>query len=262
MIEPYAPFEPTTACNPVEQPGVQAFRSFVLERHGGRDMGIVRACTADELADELARGESPSKHYEGRAWDWGPPSPAHAERLLNELAARSDELKRRAGIRSIIWDHSIWIAGVGWGPYHGDNPHTDHVHFDFSRQGAAAQTSFYTGGAPGPSGTGAPIFRDAPDSGGRSGGRTEESMKREKPSRPEPEHWRGGSVYGPFKVSESTPGIELDVVITSVDGVVREEALWATHTETGARRLITRSPGANRYCVHFAGNDYLIVTEA
>jgi hypothetical protein len=54
------------------------------------------------------------------------------------------ELARRAGIRTIIYERRIWNAGSrAWEPYTGKNPHTDHIHFGFSRAGGAGQTSLY-----------------------------------------------------------------------------------------------------------------------
>ena len=51
-------------------------------------------------------------------------------------------MARRAGLRTIIWERQIWIAGAGWAPYLRD-PHTDHVHFGFGWAGARGETSFY-----------------------------------------------------------------------------------------------------------------------
>ena len=46
----------------------------------------------------------------------------------------------------LLWAQ-IWRAykpWLGWQPYDGSNPHTNHVHFSFSWAGADQQTSFWT----------------------------------------------------------------------------------------------------------------------
>lgn len=134
--EPYAPLEPVATCDPTPKPGVEAFRDFTLSNFGGLSGGITRDCSI---------GAS-SKHHEGRAWDWFPPQPPIADRWIEELLAEHDgedaELARRAGLRTIIWNHRIWIAGTGWHPYI-KSSHTDHVHFGFGWDGAMGRTSFY-----------------------------------------------------------------------------------------------------------------------
>jgi hypothetical protein len=57
-------------------------------------------------------------------------------------------MARRLGVMYIIWNGRIWgsyRAAEGWRSYGGANPHTDHVHFSFSRAGALKQTSYWTG---------------------------------------------------------------------------------------------------------------------
>ncbi len=134
--EPYAPLEPVTTCEPTPKPGVIAFRDWVLANWEGRSGGIARDCSIG----------SPSKHHEGRAWDWFPPDEKTANELVGELLGDDGQepevLARRAGLRTIIWGGQIWIAGKGWAPYARD-PHTDHVHFGFGWDGAMGRTSFY-----------------------------------------------------------------------------------------------------------------------
>lgn len=143
--EGFAPSEPVSHCDPTPKLGPKLFRDFVLDRFGGRDGGIERACKTPP--------ESP--HEEGRAWDWFPPSKACADRMLAWLLADGGELARRAGLRNIIWYERTWnaarmAAGTdGWAPYkHAGSAdptaaHRDHVHFAFSWAGARAETSFY-----------------------------------------------------------------------------------------------------------------------
>ncbi len=53
---------------------------------------------------------------------------------------------RRLGIMYMIWNHQIWSAArqaEGWRP-HSSDPHTDHIHFSFSWDGALKRTSWWT----------------------------------------------------------------------------------------------------------------------
>lgn len=134
-IDDYAPMEmPENICDPTEKPGVVAFRRYVLQRYGGTDLGIIRAC-----------GGKNSGHTAGRAWDWGVlNNNAQVETLLNDLFANQDELIRRTGIMYLIYNRRIWnTRSKVWQNYTGENPHTDHVHFSFSEAGAMGRTSFY-----------------------------------------------------------------------------------------------------------------------
>ena len=143
-VEPYAAAVPQTTCDPVPKPGAITFRAFVLTELGGRDLGIERPC---------AQGGA-SEHKEGRAWDWGlnagdPAERAQAEGLLAWLLApdatgEEHAMFRRAGLQYMIWDHRIWSPRTrAWGPYGGESPHTDHVHFSFGWPGALGETSLY-----------------------------------------------------------------------------------------------------------------------
>jgi len=137
-VDPYAPYEPLTKCDPVSRKGVELFRDWVIGSLGGADLGIVRACEPGSAAT--------SKHHEGRAWDWGPPSQAAANQLLDCLmaseAGQKHALARRAGLRVIIWNRRIWTPrdGGSWEAYD-KSPHTDHIHFGFSWDGARGTTS-------------------------------------------------------------------------------------------------------------------------
>jgi hypothetical protein len=114
------------------------------------DWGIVRNCDPTRTT---------SKHHEGRAWDWHPKSEQTADALLAALLATDAEghphaAARRAGLRTIIFKSRIWHSGRRrWTPYKGANPHDDHVHFGFSRDGGAGLTSFYADAAPGTTAT-------------------------------------------------------------------------------------------------------------
>jgi peptidoglycan hydrolase-like protein with peptidoglycan-binding domain len=59
-------------------------------------------------------------------------------------------MARRFGIMYIIWNKKMWRAydpGRGWAAYTGSSPHTDHIHFSFSWDGADKRTSWWTGKA-------------------------------------------------------------------------------------------------------------------
>jgi hypothetical protein len=142
--EPYATTTKPIGCDPIAKPGVVAFRDWVVERLGGGNGGIIRGC-------EIGK---PSYHHIGSAWDWMvsasiPDDRAKATALLDWLLAGDpdgypDAMARRAGLVYIIWDRHIWGTwNRDWSPYGGDNPHTDHVHFSFSEDGASGRTSFF-----------------------------------------------------------------------------------------------------------------------
>lgn len=153
-VEPFAALDQQRGCDPSAKPGVLRFRKLVLTTYPdtGSD-GIVRACGIGGT----------SEHKEGRAWDWAvsarvPKQRAEAEAMLRWLLAPDAEgrpaaMARRLGIMYIVWDRHMWRAydaRAGWQPYSRGEAHTDHVHFSFSRKGAAGRTSFWraTGRAP------------------------------------------------------------------------------------------------------------------
>ena len=58
---------------------------------------------------------------------------------------------RRLGIMYVIWDGEILRAyrpHLGWDPYRGPNPHTNHMHISLSWAGARQQTSWWTAARP------------------------------------------------------------------------------------------------------------------
>jgi len=145
-IEPIAPVELASTCDPTVKPGTNAFAKFVLQHLGGRDSGITRDCGI---------GTKPNEHHEGRAWDWGvsaasPDDAARVEELLRWLFAtdaygNAISMGRRVGLMYVIWNERIWSSRyMDWRPYTGSNPHTDHVHFSLSWPGALGQTSFFS----------------------------------------------------------------------------------------------------------------------
>jgi hypothetical protein len=157
--EPFAAPFPETECDPREdRPGVLAFRDFVLRHQGGGVGYISRPCDVG----------GPSGHHAGRAWDWmisaaEPAQKARADELVGWLLANDAEMFRRAGLRYLIWNKRQFSSSPrgpsgqrAWKAYDGydtqgrctspggcRDPHTSHVHFSFSKEGAAGQTSFY-----------------------------------------------------------------------------------------------------------------------
>ncbi|MEV0648534.1 hypothetical protein AB0I28_25055 [Phytomonospora sp. NPDC050363] len=144
-IDDYAPDETPGKClDKVEQPGVAAFRDFVLPLYPGTSNGGIHACSGFE-------------HNEGRAWDWmvdadDAEDKAVAEVVLDWLLAEDrygndHAMARRLGIKYIIWNRRYLPLTEGadhdWVAYTADNPHTDHVHFSFSWAGARKQTTWW-----------------------------------------------------------------------------------------------------------------------
>ncbi len=146
-IEDLPPYDPQTTCSPRPKAGTYGFSTLVLDAFDSTGTsGIGRGC------DVGGRSE----HKEGRAWDWSAlvtdaDDAAAASQVIGWLLA-SDEhgneyaMARRLGLMYVIYNHSIWRAyapEAGWVGYTGPNPHTDHVHFSFSRAGGAGDTSFW-----------------------------------------------------------------------------------------------------------------------
>ena len=107
-----------------------------------------------------------TEHSEGRALDWmlsayDPYERAIADSVVQWLTAPDREghkgaMARRFGVMYIIWNQKMWRAydpDRGWAPYVGDSPHTDHIHFSFSWDGALKKTSWWTGRPVNPDGS-------------------------------------------------------------------------------------------------------------
>jgi hypothetical protein len=91
----------------------------------------------------VAGTNTPSAHAEGRALDIGllvsrPNEKLIGDQLFKIFIETSDEL----GLDHVIWNRQIWSqAHPSLRPYHGQNPHTNHVHVAFTREGSQG-TSF------------------------------------------------------------------------------------------------------------------------
>ncbi|WP_270886452.1 peptidoglycan-binding domain-containing protein [Pedococcus sp. 5OH_020] len=145
------PYEAQRLCDPVAKPGVVAFAKLMTSNYGvgSAAWGITRNCNSGV-----------TEHSEGRAWDWmlsvdKPGEKAIADAVTQWLSApdaqgRPGAMARRFGIMYIIWNKRMWRVydpARGWAAYTGPVPHTDHVHFSFSWDGAYARTSWWTGRA-------------------------------------------------------------------------------------------------------------------
>lgn len=68
-----------------------------------------------------------SDHYTGHALDAMTSNLAIGGEIVNYYITNY-KAKR---IKYVIWQRRIWTPGQGWHPYHGSNPHTNHVHLSF-----------------------------------------------------------------------------------------------------------------------------------
>lgn len=157
-VEPYAGYEPQSACSPVAKPGTRALGRWVVAGFGGRAGAISRAC----------KGRSTSEHKEGRAFDWrlnarSRADRARAARFLQRITATGAsgepaELARRMGVMYVIWNDRIYAAYDQFRPrpYLSSGckklrkcsrtlRHRDHMHISLTRRGGAGRTSWYAG---------------------------------------------------------------------------------------------------------------------
>lgn len=146
-VDPYAPHEPASSFDPTPKPGALMFREWAIGKWGERP-------GSPQNIGRWDKTDKPSEHHEGRAWDLMTTSIAHGDSIVEALLASEGTephaLARRAGIMYLIWNKRIWRAypyagkaGGEWAPYTGPNPHTDHIHFSFSKAGGAGLTSLY-----------------------------------------------------------------------------------------------------------------------
>ena len=160
-VEPYAGYQPQTACAPKAKPGTLALRRWVVKVHGGSYGSISRAC----------RGTSVSEHKEGRAFDWTLDAAkagdrARAARFLNRIFATGPsgepaELARRMGVMYVIWSDRIYASYDRFQARAYRSPsckrlatcsktlrHRDHMHISLTRGGGLGRTSWYDGRVP------------------------------------------------------------------------------------------------------------------
>jgi hypothetical protein len=155
-----AVYEPATHCSKKRRPGVDAFAAWLAKSSRGVTWGSYRCEKWGEREASL--------HAEGRALDWhldvdNPADRREAKRLIMLLlapdrAGNPHALARRMGIEEILWDCSYWGAGMDeFSPYrpcyskqgklrrkvNRTVAHRDHIHFGFTKAGAAKRTSFW-----------------------------------------------------------------------------------------------------------------------
>ena len=143
-LDVLTPYEPQVSCEPDAKPGVTAFGDLMFATYNTGVRGYGRTCAGDT-----------SEHYDGRALDWmlnsaNPQQKAVADAVVAWLTAGNGAMARRFGISYIIWNRQMWREYRDqdrWLPYTGSVPHTDHIHFSFSWDGAMKRTSWWTGTA-------------------------------------------------------------------------------------------------------------------
>jgi flagellar protein FlgJ len=78
-----------------------------------------------------------SAHAEGRALDIHLNVNRPDEKLIADKLYRIFiEAAYQTGIDNVIWDRMIWSRTRGEHRYAGQNPHTDHIHIEFTRPGS------------------------------------------------------------------------------------------------------------------------------
>jgi flagellar protein FlgJ len=78
-----------------------------------------------------------SAHAEGRALDIHLNVSRPDEKLIADNLYRIFiEAANQTGIDNVIWNRTIWSRAKGQHAYHGQNPHTDHIHLEFTRPGS------------------------------------------------------------------------------------------------------------------------------
>ena len=78
-----------------------------------------------------------SAHAEGRALDIHLNVTRPDEKLIADNLYRIFiEVAYQTGIDNVIWNRTIWSRAKGQHAYHGQNPHTDHIHVEFTRPGS------------------------------------------------------------------------------------------------------------------------------
>lgn len=138
-IDEKAPFAQQISCDPVDRPGVTAFALLVSEHYNRPTFFGARPCI-----------DYASFHHDGRALDWPLAAWVSEDRMIADavltwLTADDAEMAKRFGLEYMIWNGLIYyVDGRGWQHYTG-NPHTDHIHFSFSWDGATMRTSWWTG---------------------------------------------------------------------------------------------------------------------
>ncbi len=146
------PYNGQKICDPHAKPGVVAFAELMVAHY--------KVGSAAPWYMERSCNSGVTEHSDGRAWDWmlnagNKDQKAIADSVVAWLSApdaqgRPGAMARRFGIMYVIWNKKMWRAydpGRGWAAYTGSAPHTDHIHFSFTWDGAYKRTSWWTGKA-------------------------------------------------------------------------------------------------------------------
>lgn len=156
MADAPAGYDSQDTCSPNPKPGVVAFSNMLMNAFPQTgSYGISRSCDVGGT----------SEHKEGRAFDWRANAGVKSERKAAETAldwllaedkyGNDFAMARRFGIMYIVWNRRIWGTWGGWSVYCKQkaigcvkpgtkevrHPHTDHVHFSFSWNGAKKRTT-------------------------------------------------------------------------------------------------------------------------
>ncbi|WP_433684769.1 glycoside hydrolase family 73 protein [Nocardia sp. CA-119907] len=140
-----------TKCSGHEQPGARAMAAQ-WRRLTGRRAGTYN-CRSTTFG-------TPSLHGEGRSIDLfalasDPVQRAQAEAYIGWLQDNAVALQ----VAYIIWNRQQWnwqLRHLGWRPYGGSNPHTNHIHVDLSWEGALTPSPLFDGPVPSMGSGGAP----------------------------------------------------------------------------------------------------------
>jgi len=73
-----------------------------------------------------------SQHAFGNAIDWHGKKGTN-DPVMQELADYLVDNASKYNIANVIYNRRAWSLNSGWTTYHGQSPHTDHVHVDFKR---------------------------------------------------------------------------------------------------------------------------------
>jgi hypothetical protein len=146
--EPLARYVAPAVCAKGAQVGTLALRSLLIATYPTRPtISTYRACTGTTSSDD---------HQEGRALDWMMSAANAGDRALastffswlfaTDKYGNTYANARRLGVEYIIWNRQMWRAyntAVGWQPYTGSVPHTDHIHISLSWDGAKKLTTWW-----------------------------------------------------------------------------------------------------------------------
>lgn len=138
-IDAVTGYQPQVSCDPMDRPGVVAFALLLTEHYDRPVFSGARSCI-----------DYMSYHHDGRGLDWPLNAyDAHERRIADATVAwlteNDGEMMRRFGIEYIIWNELIYMKADNQWRYYTGSPHTDHIHFSFTWDGAQMRTSWWTG---------------------------------------------------------------------------------------------------------------------